>query len=394
MKQTKLSIFAYITALFITQMSSAAVERRVPSEYATIQEALDAAESGDTVLVAPGVYHESLKFGSKSIILASHFLHSSNVDDIYNTVLDGTNAEGETRKQSVIFVPSDLEQGARICGFTIQNGDDGIMCEGYLDIDHNRFVGHSDAIDYEDGGGKCHYNLFEQNYDDAVDLDGACAVDIRYNIMRDNRDDGIEIRLQPYEGDKLLTVISENLIVGNGEDGIQFIDYDTETKRTFVVEGNIIANTKMAGIGFMNNAETREDYRAAQIFEEVWILNNTFVNNEYGVTGSGKGGVQNNIFERHRNAVFLGSFSSATLRDNLLWQNAAGAGLAMEKGEAYREADPSLDQYFVSRNQKLTASAPLVEVPSSILESCANQVGLGATPDGEPMGISFWKEGE
>ena len=36
---------------------------RVPGSYATIQAAVDAAHSGDLVLIAPGVYHESVTVG-------------------------------------------------------------------------------------------------------------------------------------------------------------------------------------------------------------------------------------------------------------------------------------------------------------------------------------------
>lgn len=44
---------------------------RVPTDYPTIQEAIDAASSGDTVLVAPGDYFESVDFGFKEIFLRS-----------------------------------------------------------------------------------------------------------------------------------------------------------------------------------------------------------------------------------------------------------------------------------------------------------------------------------
>ncbi|MFZ9880333.1 MAG: hypothetical protein ACO3QC_02895, partial [Phycisphaerales bacterium] len=39
----------------------------VPSQYATIQSAINAASAGDTVLVSPGVYSELIRFNGKAI---------------------------------------------------------------------------------------------------------------------------------------------------------------------------------------------------------------------------------------------------------------------------------------------------------------------------------------
>jgi hypothetical protein len=48
---------------------------RVPSEYATIQEAVDASSDGDVVLVAPGTYtgdgNKNIDFSGKAIVVRS-----------------------------------------------------------------------------------------------------------------------------------------------------------------------------------------------------------------------------------------------------------------------------------------------------------------------------------
>lgn len=46
----------------------------VPADHPTIQEAIDAASEGDTVLVAEGTYYENIRFEGKAITVASQFL--------------------------------------------------------------------------------------------------------------------------------------------------------------------------------------------------------------------------------------------------------------------------------------------------------------------------------
>src|SRR5262245_15837686 len=53
----------------------------VPSEYPTIQAAIDAAVDGDEIIVAPGTYHEAINFNGKAL-----HLHSS--DGPETTIID------------------------------------------------------------------------------------------------------------------------------------------------------------------------------------------------------------------------------------------------------------------------------------------------------------------
>ena len=46
-----------------------AADLRVPADYPTIQAAVDAAASGDTIRIAPGVYVEQTRVTNKSLTL-------------------------------------------------------------------------------------------------------------------------------------------------------------------------------------------------------------------------------------------------------------------------------------------------------------------------------------
>jgi len=321
-----------------------AKELLVPADHATIQAAIDAAMDGDHIIVAPGTYREALVLDGKSILLRSEYLANGEVATIENTILSGVNESGEDYKNTVLKIGTHQTQDSRICGFTIRDGDDGISCGAVVTIDHNRFINNKDAIDYEGGGGVCADNLFELNRDDAVDLDGSCALILERNLIRNNRDDGIEIRLEPHHGKLLKSVFTDNLIYGNGEDGIQFIDYDAESDRQFVIQRNVISNSDMAGIGCMDNTNTREDYRAAKLDEDIWIVDNWFIDNAYGVSGGGNIKLFRNTFNEHRQAAVLGFDAGADAALNRFANNArnllACEGLSERFGcECASEAD-------------------------------------------------------
>ena len=85
-------------------------------DFITIQEGINVAANGDTVLVYPGVYYENLEIIGKNITLGSLYLTTG--DDFYvnYTILDGNH------QSSVIRVEDAAGYfGVSIAGFTIQH---------------------------------------------------------------------------------------------------------------------------------------------------------------------------------------------------------------------------------------------------------------------------------
>jgi hypothetical protein len=252
---------------------------QVPSDFQTISDAIQFSEPSDTILIAPGIYTENLTV-TKELTIASWFLTSGDEADIGRTIIDGNS-------KTVFFLPYPEQGLVHIVGLTIRNGEDGIYAKAPFNIYHCKITRCEDGIDYESGsGGICMNNSFTYNLDDGIDLDGTLSYTlIKDNFIAHNEDDGIEIRLHPYLGDTAYCRITNNTITNNREDGIQLIDYADSSSRLYVIDRNLIKDNTMAGIGCMDQGETREDYRAAPIPEPIYIYNNTIVGNHYGVCG-------------------------------------------------------------------------------------------------------------
>src|SRR5579875_383102 len=95
--------------LAFTVLAPAQSTIHVPADKPTIQAAIDAANSGDTVLVAPGTYTENLIISKKEITLTSSGGPQA-------TILD------DSSRGSVIEIDHTPTTATTISGFTIRNG--------------------------------------------------------------------------------------------------------------------------------------------------------------------------------------------------------------------------------------------------------------------------------
>lgn len=99
--------------LFFSGLASAAVIH-VPADYATIQEAIDAAAANDEVVVAPGTYEENIDFLGKAICVRSS-------DGPEVTVIDAGNPAVPALASAVRFVTNEGRQSI-LDGFTLTKG--------------------------------------------------------------------------------------------------------------------------------------------------------------------------------------------------------------------------------------------------------------------------------
>jgi len=214
-----------------------------------------------------------------------------------------------------------------------------------------------------DGGGICSDNLIANNGDDGIDLDGSTEVTISDNEIRDNGDDGIEIRIHEYSGPVLNIIIQGNIISANQEDGIQLVDYPDLSDRIFRLERNVFVDNAMAGAGFMADGNTVEDFSGAPIPERVYLINNTFVGNNYGVSGGANLIVLNNIFTDTHNTALRRVATDSIASYNLLWNN----------GTDHEESNIDLantlfDDPMVDSDYSLTANSPAVDAGTDYFE--------------------------
>jgi hypothetical protein len=94
----------------------------VPTDYATIQEAIDVSIDGDLVLVADGIYIENIIYGGKAVTVASHFIIDGLGSHKENTIIDGSQPSNPNFASVVSFYWGE-DSTSVLQGFTITGGE-------------------------------------------------------------------------------------------------------------------------------------------------------------------------------------------------------------------------------------------------------------------------------
>ena len=192
---------------------------RVPEDYSTIQQGINNANEGDTVLVNNGQYYENIVL-SKQILLTSYAVFSDlqsnwfeTNEHVLNTTIYGYNPNTNIGG-SCISIAYDNIQPA-IIGFTFKNGRGTIVAEqscgldvkttggaifiykAYPKINYNRFINNGsspndDNVVYE-GGAIVHYDdddiEFDEDRDRSRNVNNRTipnTIDFRYNYFSGN----------------------------------------------------------------------------------------------------------------------------------------------------------------------------------------------------------------
>lgn len=87
---------------------------RVPGDYSTIQAAIEATRTGDTVVVSPGTYNESISFRRRAITLTS--ANPNDPATVSNTIIRSI------AKRSAVTFAAGEKSNSVITGFTITGG--------------------------------------------------------------------------------------------------------------------------------------------------------------------------------------------------------------------------------------------------------------------------------
>ena len=150
----------YPSIVFLFSLAVADIHR-VPDDFSSIQDAIDASDNGDSVLVSPGFYPESIDFDGKSITVSSLYLIEN------DSLLIGTTIIDAQEDGSVATFSNNENSGSILQGFTLQNGmgndedpdgngsyytyGGGIYCEGSEPLVRDCII--RDNVANEGGGG-------------------------------------------------------------------------------------------------------------------------------------------------------------------------------------------------------------------------------------------------
>jgi hypothetical protein len=279
MKNVNLFFISLFISIFSTLGFAGTIH--VPTDYLTIQVAIDASNSGDTIIVADGVYTED---GNIITLLEGKDIVIKSENGPENCILDGAGKIGA--KCFMVLPDSANKKIVTIDGFTIQNFHTGISGGGSLYIKNNIIKNcYYEGIHCDEGNHNIINNVLINN---SISQHTEIS-EIKYNRYNDP--------IQCY-------------YKGYAYSGVAIAIFNSVVK----IQNNLICDNfgSLAGGIYCNNYSTGE------------ILNNTILNNK---TYSGGGITINNPSISVMNNIITNSYNNSAanrlerwLQKNLFWQ--------------------------------------------------------------------------
>ena len=109
------TIMLVLFCIFVLHLSATIIN--IPDDQPTIQQGINVAVDGDTVLVQPNTYFENINYYGKNITVASLYLTTQDTSYISQTIIDGNQIA------SVVTFDSGEDSTTVLTGFLITNGN-------------------------------------------------------------------------------------------------------------------------------------------------------------------------------------------------------------------------------------------------------------------------------
>jgi parallel beta-helix repeat protein len=277
-EKTKAKLLMYVFWVFVSvaivAWPIAAKEIKVPQDFPTIQAAVDAADEGDTITVAPGLYQENV------VIAKRLTLQGVGADQV-------TIAAADPSRPTLVVR---LAQGVIVQGFTITGGYGGVRTESQAQaaLTANRIVG---------------------NRWDGVEIRGPAQATLENNEISSNGDDGIDV------WDYGQATITKNKIFGNWK-GVSIWAFAQADLKENEISGNSIGALVWVGAqaSFIGNKISGNHGHGLEIRDAAQVLIQT-----------------NEITENLDDGVLLAGEAKAELRDNKIINNGLWGIAAYQK---------------------------------------------------------------
>ncbi|MFB6320314.1 T9SS type A sorting domain-containing protein [Saccharicrinis sp. FJH54] len=398
-------LFTLLVSIFTLSFLTTATIIQVPNDQVTIQQGINAASTGDTVIVAEGTWYENINYNGKAITVASRFILDDDTSHISKTIIDGSQPS-HPDSASVVRMLSGEDTTSVLCGFTITGGKGTyVSMEGTLFL-----VG--GGICTLGSGGKIENNIIRQNNlpnptksTHAWGFGLSAMVEnhhliIRNNVFREHTFNGVKRAMgggMCIGGGSILiegNTIMENSITSGTESvaggiGYWFNKVPDGVIHEVIIRNNLIKNNTLkasnlnlegAGIFVRGNHSDKHLHiynnvisgnRAVNKLEggiTLWEIDNAMIYNNTIVNNTGLSG---------GNQIALRMSSNATIFNNILWSNIGSAKeIIVENGSSAKAQFNCIRKGWTGEGN--IDADPLLDYATYELLEGSPCIGLGA----------------